>query len=65
VREEDLCRALYTVIGSLHAIGSLYKQRERRWVEEKQRLDADKDKVQLVLKQVLGVGVGNLIDTTL
>ncbi|KAH9981084.1 hypothetical protein BGW80DRAFT_1247875 [Lactifluus volemus] len=65
VHEEDVRRTLDTAIGSLHAIGSLYEQRERRWVEEKQRLDKDKDKVQLLLKQVLGVGVGNLIDTTL
>jgi hypothetical protein len=65
VREEDLRRALDTAISSLHVIGSIYEQRERRWIEEKQRLDEDKDRVQLLLKQVLGVGVGNLIDTTL
>jgi hypothetical protein len=37
-----------------------------RWIEEKHRLDEDKEKVQLLLKQVLGVGVvGNLVDTAL
>jgi hypothetical protein len=62
-REEDLRRALDTAIGSLRTIGSIYEQRERRWIEEKHRLDEDKDKVQLLLKQVLGVGVvGNLVD---
>jgi hypothetical protein len=65
-REEDLRRALDTAIGSLHAIGSIYEQRERRWIEEKHRLEEDQEKVQLLLKQVLGVGVvGNLVDTTL
>jgi len=37
-----------------------------RWIEEKHRLDEDKEKVQLLLKQVLGVGVvGNLVETAL
>lgn len=44
-REEDLRRALETAIGSLHALGSLYEQREMRWIEEKHRLDEDKEKV--------------------
>jgi len=65
-REEDLRRALDTAIGSLRALGSLYEHREMRWIEEKHRLDDDKEKVQLLLKQVLGVGVvGNLVDTAL
>ena len=65
-REEDLRRALDTAIGSLHALGSLYERREMRWIEEKHRLDDDKEKVQMLLKQVLGVGVvGNLVDTAL
>lgn len=65
-REEDLRRALDTAIGSLRALGGLYEQREMRWIEEKVRLDEDKEKVQLLLKQVLGVGVvGNLVETAL
>lgn len=65
-REEDLRRALDTALGSLRTLGSLYEQREMRWVEEKHRLDDDKEKVQLLLKQVLGVGVvGNLVETAL
>jgi len=65
-REEDLRRALDTAIGSLRALGGLYEQREMRWIEEKHRLDDDKEKVQLLLKQVLGVGVvGNLVETAL
>ncbi|KAN0137580.1 hypothetical protein V8E53_004631 [Lactarius tabidus] len=43
-----------------------YERREMRWIEEKHKLDEDKEKVQLLLKQVLGVGsVGNLVDTAL
>jgi hypothetical protein len=65
-REEDLRRALDTAIGSLRALGSLYEQREMRWIEEKHRLDDDKEKVQLLLRQVLGVGVvGDLVETAL
>ena len=65
-REEDLRRALDTAIGSLHALGTLYERREMRWTEEKLKLDEDKAKVQLLLKQVLGVSVfGNLADSAL
>ena len=65
-RKEDLRRALDTTIGSLSALGSLYEQREMRWIEEKRRLDEDREKVQLLLKQVLGVGVvGNLVETAI
>jgi hypothetical protein len=65
-REEDLRRALDTAIGSLSALGSLYEQREMRWIEEKYKLDEDKEKVQLLLRQVLGVGVvGDLVETAL
>ena len=56
-REKDLRRALDTAIGSLHALGTLYERREMRWAEEKLRLDEDKDKVELVLKQVLGTSI--------
>ena len=65
-REEDLRRALDIAIGSLRALGGLYEQREMRWIEEKHSLDENKEKVQLLLKQVLGVGVvGNLVETAL
>ncbi|KAH8979797.1 hypothetical protein EDB92DRAFT_1977530 [Lactarius akahatsu] len=65
-REEDLHRALDTAISSLHTLGSPYERWEMHRIEEKHRLDEDKEKVQLLLKQVLGVGViGNLVDTSL
>ncbi|KAN0137599.1 hypothetical protein V8E53_004650 [Lactarius tabidus] len=64
--EEYLRRALDTAIGSLHALRSLYKRWEMWWIEEKHKLDEDKKKVQLLLKQVLGFGsIGNLVDTVL
>ena len=34
------------------------------WIEEKHRLDKDKEKVLLLLRQVLGIGiVGDLVET--
>ena len=56
-REKDLCRALDTAIGSLHALGALCKRQEMRWTQEKFKLDEDKEKVQLLLKQVLGASI--------
>ncbi|KAN0129983.1 hypothetical protein V8E53_012137 [Lactarius tabidus] len=66
-REEDLRRALDTAIRQLaRVLRSLYERWWMRWIEEKRRLDEDKEKVQLLLKQVLGVGIaGNLVDTAL
>jgi hypothetical protein len=61
-REEEHRRALDTAIGSLHALGNLYERREMRWIEEKRRLDEDKEKVQLLLKQVLGIPVLTNLD---
>lgn len=63
-REEDL-RALDTAISGLRALRALYGRREMHWTEEKLKLDEDKEKVQLLLKQVLGVGVfGTIGDLT-
>jgi hypothetical protein len=64
--EEDLLRALDTAIDGLHALGSLYERWEMHWVEEKHQLDEDKEKVQLLLNQVLGIGnFNNLADRPL
>ncbi|KAI0051463.1 hypothetical protein FA95DRAFT_1485380 [Auriscalpium vulgare] len=54
--KEDLRRALETAIGSLSALGNIYTQRETRWLEEMRRVNSDREKVQLLLQQVLGVG---------
>lgn len=57
-REEELRRALEAALGSLSALGGIYERREMRWVEEMRRLDEDREKVELLLGQVLGVGMG-------
>ena len=62
--DSSFCHAPDTVIGSLCALGDLYGQREMRWIEEKHRLDNDKEKVLLLLGQVLNIGVvGDLVET--
>ncbi|KAF8230448.1 hypothetical protein L208DRAFT_1400542 [Tricholoma matsutake] len=55
-REEDLKRALEAALGSLGALGGIYEQREARWIEEMRRISEDREKVELLLKQVLGEG---------
>lgn len=59
-REEELRRALEAALGSLSALGGIYEQREMRWVEEMRRLDEDREKVQMLLSQMLGVGMGGI-----
>ena len=54
--EEDLCRALNTAISRLHTLGSLYEQQAMNWIEEKHRLDMEKERILLPLKQVLDAG---------
>ena len=53
-REDDLKRALEAALGSLGALGGIYEQREARWIEEMRRISEDREKVELLLKQVLG-----------
>lgn len=54
-REEDLRRALEAALGSLGALGGIYEQREARWREEMRRISDDRETVELLLKQALGV----------
>ena len=62
--DSSFCHAPDTAIGSLCTLGDLYGQREMRWIEEKHRLDNDKEKVLLLLRQVLDIGVvGDLVET--
>ncbi len=52
----------WKVYSSLCALGSLYEQRDICWIEEKHRLDEDKEKVLLLLRQMFGAGVvGELV----
>ncbi|KAK7053780.1 hypothetical protein R3P38DRAFT_2852111 [Favolaschia claudopus] len=53
-REEDLKRALNTALGSLGALKGIYEQREARWVDEMRRISDDRERVELLLRQVLG-----------
>jgi hypothetical protein len=53
-REEDLRHLLETALGSLGVLGGIFEQRESRWVEEMQRINEDRDRVELLLTQVLG-----------
>jgi hypothetical protein len=53
-REEDLKRALSTALGSLGALKGIYEQREARWADEMRRITDDRERVELLLRQVLG-----------
>lgn len=53
-REEDLRRALEAALGSLGALGGIYEQREARWVDEMRRISENRERVELLLRQVLG-----------
>ena len=52
--EESLRRALDAALGSLGALGEVYEQREARVLEELARSRDDRERVELLLKQVLG-----------
>ncbi|KAK7022933.1 hypothetical protein VNI00_016823 [Paramarasmius palmivorus] len=54
-REEDLKRALEAALGSLGVLGNMYEQREARWIDEMRRVSEDRERVELLLRQVLGV----------
>jgi len=58
-REEDLKRALGAALGSLGALGGIYEQRETRWREEMSRVNDDRERVEMLLQQALGVGLTN------
>ena len=57
--EEDLRRALDTALRSLSTLGKLYEEREARWADEMRRNDYDREKVRVLLTQVLGVPLSN------
>jgi hypothetical protein len=58
-REEELKRMLGAALGSLTALGGIYEQREVRWREEMRRVSEDRERVELLLQQALGVGLTN------
>ncbi|KAF8890372.1 hypothetical protein BD779DRAFT_1785035 [Infundibulicybe gibba] len=53
-REGDLKRALGAALGSLGELNVIYEQREARWIEEMRRIDEDRERVALLLRQALG-----------
>lgn len=53
-REEDLRHLLDTALGSLGMLGGIFEQRESRWAEEMQKINEDRERVELLLRQVLG-----------
>lgn len=56
-REEELRRMLGSALSSLGALGDIYEARELRWREEMRRLSDDRESVELLLRQTLGVGM--------
>ncbi|KAK7435228.1 hypothetical protein VKT23_019797 [Stygiomarasmius scandens] len=53
-KEEDLKRALDAALGSLGFLGNLYEEREARWMEEMRRVGEERERVALLLTQILG-----------
>lgn len=53
-RAEDLKKALGVALDSLNMLNGMYEMRETRWQDEMRRMQADKEKMSLILNQVLG-----------
>lgn len=58
-REGDLKRALETALGSLGALRSIYDHRIARWEDEMGRINDERDRVEMLLRQTIGVGLQN------
>ncbi|KAF8838671.1 hypothetical protein BDN67DRAFT_906954 [Paxillus ammoniavirescens] len=56
-REGDLKRALETALGSLDALRMIYENRVSRWEDEMSRISDEREKVELLLRQTLGVSL--------
>ncbi|KAF9074678.1 hypothetical protein BDP27DRAFT_1213767 [Rhodocollybia butyracea] len=52
--KEDMKRVLDAALGSLNVMRKMYEQREARWIDEMRRVSEDRERVELLLKQVLG-----------
>jgi hypothetical protein len=53
-REEDLKRAFEAAVNSLGAFEHIFAERETRWAEEMRRISEDRERVEILLRQVLG-----------
>ena len=56
-REGDLTRALETALGSLATLRVIYEHRASRWEEEMARISDERERVELLLRQTLGVSL--------
>jgi hypothetical protein len=54
-REGELKKALDGALGSLAALSKIYYEREARWKDEMRRLGNDREHVEMLLKQAIGV----------
>ncbi|KAF9224583.1 hypothetical protein BS17DRAFT_808244 [Gyrodon lividus] len=55
-REGDLKRALETALGSLDALRMIYENRVSRWEDEMSKISDERERVELLLRQTLGLG---------
>ncbi|KAF9449486.1 hypothetical protein P691DRAFT_759020 [Macrolepiota fuliginosa MF-IS2] len=53
-REEDLKRAFGVAVSSLGAFEHIFAEREARWAEEMKRISEDRERVEILLRQVIG-----------
>lgn len=56
-REGDLKRALETALGSLDQLRYIYDHRATRWEEEMARISDERERVELLLRQTIGVSL--------
>ena len=56
-RETELKRALEATLGSLESLRVIYEHRVSRWEEEMSRISDERDKVELLLRQTIGMGL--------
>jgi hypothetical protein len=52
--EMDLRRAYETALDSLTAFEGIFEEREARWSEEMRRIGEDRERMDLLLRQILG-----------
>lgn len=56
-RETELKRALEAALGSLDSLRVIYEHRVSRWEEEMTRISDERERVELLLRQTIGMGL--------
>ena len=56
-REGDLKRALETALGSFETLRAIYEHQASRWEEEMARISGERERVELLLRQTIGVAL--------